>query len=190
MNEPAAIQGEQAKWMEIILIWLGILIPIQTGPVLYRNLQWTPSTPELLLDGLGALLMLAISLGFLLKYQTLSRWILRSPSSNSETSIRDSNISGWLTIGIFTCGLLSLASAISLMLSLLGSPLSLWVNPKREALGMTEEKIAFVMTILALNHLPPLLMALSFTFFPQPLARWTISLQERWGYRKTETSNS
>ncbi len=176
--------------MEIILLWLGILIPIQTGPALYQNLQWSPSTPEILSSGLGALLMLVISLGLLLKYRILSRWILSSPSSNSEESLQDSELSGWLTIGIFACGLLCLTYAISLMFSLLGSQLSLWFNPRRETLGMTEEKITFFMTILALNHVPPILMALSFTFFPQPLARWTISLQEHWGSRKTETSTS
>ncbi len=176
--------------MEVILVCLGICIPIQFGPVVYQHFQWSHSTPELLSNGLGALLILTISLGLLLKFQTLSGWILQTPTSNAEVSRRDSELSGWLTIGIFTCGLLSLASAISLMLSLLGSQLSLWVNPNREALGMAEGKITFFMTILALNHLPPLLMALSFTFFPQPLARWAISLQKRWGYRKAETSNS
>ncbi len=187
MSDPSAIQNRHGQWMEAILIWLGIGIPIQTGPVLYQSLQWSPSMPEILSNGLGALLMLAISLGLLLKYRALSLWILKTSSSNSETLRRDSELSGWLTIGIFTCGLLFLAHTISLMLSLLGSQLSLWFNPRQEALGLTIEPIPFFMAIFALNHLPPLLMALSFTFLPQRLARWTISLQERWGSLHTET---
>lgn len=187
MNVPSAIQSQQAKWMEVILVWLGILIPIQTGPILYQNLQWSPSTPEILSSGLGALLMIVISLGLLLKYQALSPWILKVSAPNAETSTQGSELSGWLTIGIFTFGLLCLTYAISLMLSLWGSELSLWFNPRRGALGMTEGKITFFMAILALNHVPQLAIALLLTFFPEPLARWTISLQEHGGSLKTET---
>lgn len=187
MNLPSSIQSQHTKWMEVILIWLGILIPIQLGPVLYQNLQWNPSTPELLTNGFGALLILAISLAFLLKCQTLSLWILNVSSSNPEASMRNSELSGWLTMGIFTFGLLFLIQTISIMFSLSGSQLSLWFTPRREALGMTESKIWFFITIFFLNYLPTLAIALFLTFFPQPLAKWAISLQERWGSLKTET---
>lgn len=179
MNEPAAIQSQQIKWMEVILVWLGILIPLRFIPVIYQNLQFSRSTPELLINSFGGLLILVLSLGLLLKFQSIPLWILKTSISHSELSRRDSELSGWLTIGIFTFGLLFLASTILLMLSLLGSQLSIWFNPRGEALGMTEGKIAFSMTISALNHLPPLIVALSLTLFAQPLARWTISLQER-----------
>lgn len=116
MNEPAAIQSRHAKWMEDILVCLGICIPIQFGPVVYQHLQWSHSTPELLSNGLGALLILTISLGLLLKFQTLSVWILQTPTSNAEASRRGSELSEWLTIGIVTFGILVLVHTIPLTL--------------------------------------------------------------------------
>ncbi len=162
-------------------------MPILFGPGIYQYLQWSPSTSEILLNGLGALLLVAMSLGLLLKFQSISLRVLKPSTSNSKISKQNSELSGWLTIGIFTFGLLFLTSTVLLVLSVLGSQLSLWLNPRGEALGMLEGRVTFSMTVLALNHLPPLIVALSLILFPQLLAKWTISLQERWGSRNTET---
>ncbi len=186
MNEPSVIQSQQAKWMEVILLCLGIVIPIQTGPVIYQYLTWSDSRPDLLCNGLGALLILALSLSLLLKYQPFPQCILKVSPSNLEISGRDCESSGWLTIGIFTFGLLVLVYTIPRMLFVLGDRLSPWFTLNQEALGITKDKIWLYLASSCLEFLPQLTTAILFTFFPQPVGQWVRSLQKRWGSLKTE----
>ncbi len=187
MNEPSVIQSQQAKWMEVILLWLGILIPIQTGPVIYQYLKWSDSKPDLVCNGLGAVLILIMSVSVLMKYQSLSLRILKGSPSYLEISNRDSVLSGWLTIGIFTFGFVYLILTISTMSYVFGDQLSLWVSPLRKETEMTEWKMWFFMSIYALTYIPQITGGLLFTFFSQRLAILAISIQKRHGFRKTET---
>jgi len=149
MNIPPNIQSQHAKWMEVILIWLGICIPIKFGPVVYQSWQYSDSTPELLINNLVALLILATSLGLLLKHTPLSSWILMASPSHSETSRRDSELSGWLTIGIFTCGFLVLVHTLQRMLTLLGSTLSLWFHPHERPSESMKRPLGFLSLYIA-----------------------------------------
>ncbi len=184
MNEPSVIQSQQTKWMEVILLWLGILIPIQTGPVIYQYLKWSNSTPDLLYNGLGGLLLLCICIGLFLQYRSLSPRILKAPYSSSETSTRDSELSGWLTIGIFTFGFLFLIPIVSSVPFVLGHGFFQWLrfrsNP--EIIEVLKNRMWFDLALSWMTALPQVTIALLFIFFPQALANWTISLQERWRF--------
>lgn len=172
--------------MEVILVCLGILIPIQVGPLVYQYLSWSDSTPDLLCNGLGALLILIMSVSLLLKYQPLSQGILQGSPSKLEISGQDSALSGWLTIGIFTFGFIYLILTISTMSYVLGDQLSLWFSPLRKVTEMTKWKTWFFMSIYALTYIPLITGGVLFTFFSQRLAKLAISMQERHRFRKTE----
>ncbi len=190
MNEPSVIQSQQTKWIEVILVCLGILIPLQTGPVIYQYLKWSDSTSDLVCNGLGALLILVMSVSLLLKNQPLSQCILKGSSSNSETSRRICELSGWLTIGIFTFGILFLVHTIPTLLLSLSDILSRWLTPRPGALETTERKAWFIFVIFLLNNIPQLTLALFLTITPQSLAKRVLSLQENWGSLKPETPQS
>ena len=177
MNEPSVIRSQQTKWMEVILVCLGLLLTLRFGPVVYQDLKWSKSTPDLLCNGLGALLILVMSLSLLLKYQLLSQSILKMSPSNSEVSRWNSELSGWLTIGIFTFGLLVLVHTIPTMLFTLGDRLSPWFTSNQGPLGFTNDKICLYLAVSCLEFFPQLTMALLFTFSPQPLGKLVIDLQ-------------
>ncbi len=143
MNSPSDIQSQHAKWMEVILIWLGIFTFTKAGLSLSHSLQYSRSTPEIISNGFGVCILLVFSMILLLHYRALASWIFNTSTQDTRGEITEANNLGWLTIGIFTLGFLFLVHTIPTMCSVLGSNLSLWFIPNREAIGMTEEKILF-----------------------------------------------
>ena len=176
MNSPSDIQSQHAKWMEVIVVWLGIFTFTKTVLFLSSSLQYSRSTPEIISNSFCICTLLMCCMILLLKYQALPSWILNSSTTlGTRGEITEENNLEWLTIGIFTLGFLFLVHTIPTMCSVLGSNLSLWFTPNREAIGMTEEKLWFYIATFLLNFLPKFTMALFFTFFSQSAATWTLS---------------
>ena len=185
MNETAGLQTQEAQWLEVILVWLGILIPIQTGPIISFILHYSRSTPEILINSFAVLLLLTISIGLILKHQTLSFWFLKTPNSKQNTSTQDSELLRWLAMGLVTFGLFSLIPMIPSILIGISSKLSLWfkLSSNQEAL----DRIWFDLAWSWLHSVPQITAALLLIFFPQLLAEWALSLQKRWGSLERET---